>query len=129
LAAEHAQYKGAFSQVLRMLLARPTANVNCHTAAGLTPLHYASVYGRMDIAMLLLKAGADSLAVDLYSRTPLVRPGLLSIHSRLLSPYIVPPVHCGRESNAAAANAKQAFTPQPPGFGLASWAPGIGGGA
>jgi hypothetical protein len=68
-----------------MLLARPTANVNCHTAAGLTPLHYASVYGRADIAMLLLKAGADPLAVDLYSRTPLVRPGLLLIQSRLLS--------------------------------------------
>src|SRR5438034_4133030 len=57
---------------LEPFLARHPAMVNTHFGAWcFTPLHWAAMLGREDIATLLLSHGADLYAQDEYRQTPL----------------------------------------------------------
>jgi uncharacterized protein len=51
--------------------ARGAADPNAATELGLTPLHYATILGRHDLAQALLAAGADASSADKHGRTPL----------------------------------------------------------
>jgi ankyrin repeat protein len=45
--------------------------LNCHIAPnGRTPLHYAAQHGRVDIAEMLLQAGAGKMVLDSDGRRP-----------------------------------------------------------
>ena len=46
-------------------------DVNAKGKNGWTPLHRAAIYGRKEIAELLIAAGADVNAKDRYGETPL----------------------------------------------------------
>lgn len=48
-----------------------SANVNCATEEGITPLIYASKFGYADIVQLLIESGADLLQMDYEQRTAL----------------------------------------------------------
>ena len=59
----------------------------CRTAKGMTPLHTACSYGKLDIVTLLLKAGAELRSYDLQNLSPLhmaVQEGHLEIVASLL---------------------------------------------
>ncbi|HQQ11315.1 MAG TPA: ankyrin repeat domain-containing protein, partial [Synergistales bacterium] len=49
------------------------ADIEAQDKEGWTPLHYACMNGRTDIARLLLDRGADIEARDMWSYTPLHR--------------------------------------------------------
>ncbi len=56
------------------------ANINARDSLGDTPLHYASLSNRLQIAHILLKQGADPdiPAQDPFTRTPGVTPVMLA---------------------------------------------------
>jgi len=53
------------------LLVSHSSDVNCHGGFHTTPLHAASVKGYLDVALLLLKNGADPNVQDYFGRAPL----------------------------------------------------------
>eukprot|EP00124_Ichthyophonus_hoferi_P004795 Ihof_evm4s579 gene=Ihof_evmTU4s579 len=53
------------------LLQLATANPNCKTKYDMTPLHYAALYGSVEIVERLLRAGADPMIIDSRGKTPL----------------------------------------------------------
>nr|XP_014280611.1 serine/threonine-protein kinase TNNI3K-like isoform X2 [Halyomorpha halys] len=73
---------------LAAMLAITGADLNSRDGAGLTPLHTAVIWGRLDLCQLLLDSGADPNSTDSLGRTPLqlsTQHGYGSVSSLLIS--------------------------------------------
>jgi uncharacterized protein len=58
------------SEMLRRVIAANPGAINARGAAGETPLHAALAAGHVDVALLLIDAGADVSAPDTRGHTP-----------------------------------------------------------
>ena len=73
---------------LAAMLAITGADLNSRDGAGLTPLHTAVIWGRLDLCQLLLDSGADPNSTDSLGRTPLqlsTHHGYSSVSSLIIS--------------------------------------------
>eukprot|EP00126_Sphaerothecum_destruens_P009130 Sdes_comp20431_c0_seq4m14578 len=58
------------SLVFFLALPKPFVDINCRDSEGMTPLHYAVLCGHVEIAQMLVEAGADVRSFDHQGKKP-----------------------------------------------------------
>ena len=68
----HGAARNGYDKIIGILLNKEILGVNVRDNWGMTPLHDASRFGRVAVASVLLKYGADASLEDQFQRTPFV---------------------------------------------------------